>query len=200
MSDKAAEAAAGDAPPKAKPPLALLVVLINTLALLGAMGYLYYTRMIYKRPAITETEEREKLEKQHIKRVRTLNPGQMNFESMTINIRDKAPEPANADGSAPAAPSGTAKLRYVTLSFTLETRNEDLVETLTPFKAKIVDRVISIIGRKSYYELTTVQGRYLVRTQITDAVNDLLESIQKKKDEEWEAPLTNVYFNQFTVQ
>ncbi len=191
----AAEAAAAAPPPgeetsapKAKPGPALLVVLLNSIVLLGATGYLYYTRMVFKRPAITEKNEREKLEKTHEKKIASINPGLVNFETMTINIKTSE------------EPERPPKLHYVTTSFSLETREEDLVDGITPLKAHIVDKVISIVGRKSFQELTTVQGRYLLRTQLTDGINELLETFQKKNNVDWDPPLTNVYFNQFTVQ
>jgi flagellar basal body-associated protein FliL len=54
----------------------------------------------------------------------------------------------------------------------------------------IEDRLLTLVGRKGYTELTSVQGRYQLRSQLRDSAN------QMAKD----ALVTDVFFTDFVVQ
>jgi flagellar basal body-associated protein FliL len=73
-----------------------------------------------------------------------------------------------------------------------------------------MDYLLSLLGRKAFADLTTVQGRYLLRSQISEIVNQLVNGEMDEKDTPGKAPqhhvgggaplVTNVYFTQFIVQ
>src|SRR4051794_37447146 len=118
MSDeKAAEAPAAASGPSKAP---LLLALVNTLAVLAAVGTLYYTKILFKRPAITEETERKRLEEAHTKKNLTeaTAPGMVTFDSVTVNIETNPAQPAPTDEEGPGAIKG--KLHYVTLAFSVE--------------------------------------------------------------------------------
>ncbi|MBY0471287.1 flagellar basal body-associated FliL family protein [bacterium] len=182
-------------------PLGLIAVLVNTVAILSVMGLVIYTRILYKRPKVTEHGERARLEEAKATPAHPLEPGTVQFEPLTVNIQSVPGQPRPLPG-APQEIRG--KFHYVTLGFALELRDISLKDQLEIVRPVLVDRVISLIGRKSFSELVTVQGRYLVKTQILDQANALIQkSLNTGKEPNAKKPdafVTNVFFTHFIVQ
>ncbi len=181
MSEKKEEAAAPAAPaaPRAKPPLAMILLLLNALATLGAVGMLVYSRILYKRPPITESGEAERLKKKLEKPKPSGPPGAVVFTPVTINL------------APPEAGTGSEnKIHYATLAFTISTVDQSAAQKLESIRPLLQDRMISMVSKRSYQELTSVQGRFLLRTQLRDAANQVAK----------EALAADVYFTEFVVQ
>ena len=189
--EKKEDAAEGEAPaPKGPSKLPLLLGLVNTLAILGAGGMFYYTRVLYKRPAITEAQERARIEAAEAlaKSTKVHVPGTVGFGPINVNIRT---------GMVPG-PNGTqlpAKIHSVQLKFALELRDQEDAGTIKGVEPKMMDQLLALMGRKNFEEITTVQGRYILRTQIQDLVNQLVNSEAKTN----EVYVTGVYFSDFLV-
>ena len=95
---------------------------------------------------------------------------------------------------------GSIKSMFSHYSGKLEVLEEEIKnimkykEELEANRPILLDGVLQILGKKDFNELTTVQGRYVLRTQILDLANEM--SKRKGRD-----PLfTNVYFTHFIVQ
>jgi flagellar basal body-associated protein FliL len=189
MAEKAAQV---EAPVRAGPPKTpLILALVNTLAVMGALGFLIYTKVLFKRPSITETGERERLAELKAKPPAATAPGLISFDATTVNIQPTQVSPTEASGD-----STRMKLHYVTFEFSLEVNDLSRKEEVEELRPRIMDRLLSMMGRKTFAELTTVQGRYLLRSQIGEIVNALTSS-----EDGSSAPLvTNVFFKQFIVQ
>jgi flagellar basal body-associated protein FliL len=189
------DAVAGEAAPAAvgesKAPL--LIALVNSLVVLGVLGLLVYTRILYKRPIITESSERTRLASAMASPKVAELAGLITFEPVTVNIRSAPGQPRPADGTVNQI---EGKMHYITVSFAIEVRDiskKEQVEVLRPF---IMDRMLSMLGRKDFHELATVQGRYVLRDQLIEAVNQVL-----LQEPSIRAPIaTNLYFTQFVVQ
>jgi hypothetical protein len=176
---------------RAKIPLmTILPPLINTVFVLITLVFLIYTRFIFKRPGIKEPEERKKIEaaqkkqKEEEKKV-TYFP----LDPITVNIASTPIE-----GGSPDA----RKLHYVNLGIAFEThgdRNKEILEQLKPF---ILDQIIFILGRKTYDQLATAQGRYVLQFQIQEAVNQL--AFTKLAAPPHDPPVSHIFFNQLIVQ
>ncbi len=180
------EAAAAE--PKVKKSLNLdfIMPLINTVAILGVMGLMVYTRLMYKRPMITEAGERAHLEKIKASPPPPAIVGNVPFESMLINL---APTENQDNHSRPRS-------HHITVSFNLEIRDQgqsDLIEELKPM---ILDQMISLLGKKRIADLNHVQGRYLLRSEIMELCNHIVSKYAPNK----ESLVTNVFFTQYTVQ
>jgi flagellar basal body-associated protein FliL len=52
------------------------------------------------------------------------------------------------------------------------------------------------MGRKTYTELNTVQGRYVLRSQLLDLANQLIAA----ESDDGTGSVTQVFFNTFMVQ
>lgn len=170
-----------------------MLALLNTVVVLAALGILAYTRVLYKRPAITEGGERERLAAESTKPapITSATPGVIPFEAVTINIQPAPGNPKSED----TVRQIQGKLHYATLAFSLEVRDIGQKEQIDQIKPILMDRILTMMGKKPFHELTTVQGRYLVRSQILDMTNELL----KKKPGE-ASLVTEVFFTQFVVQ
>ncbi len=154
-----AEAPAAPAGPK-KNLLPMILSLVNVLAVVGALGTLVYTKLLYQRPPITEESERARLTKLNQSPTKPLVAGLIEFEPVTINIA--TPEP------------GAGKSHFLTLGFALEIhdmRHQAVVESLRPL---ILDKLVSVIGRLHAQDLNNVQGRYILRARLIELVNQII--------------------------
>ena len=156
-----------------------IIALINTIAVLATGGILVYTKLLFKRPPITEAQERARLEKQKEKKLKDAKkaePGMVTFDPITVNIR-------STPGKVRTTESGDVegKLHYATIGFALELKDKNKTSLIEELRPMFMDKLMSMLGRKSYTDLITVQGRFLVRTQIMDAVNDLILQDQAER-------------------
>lgn len=167
----------------------MLFALLNTLGLLAAVGAVVYTRMLFQRPKITESGERAARITQAEKELATPSkPSTIAFDPVTVNIRG---------GGADASP----KMHYVTLGFSLEIRDEARSDAVTEIKPLLLDRILHLLGNKAFHELNTVQGRYVLRTEIQDMANSLITERQPKTTAPRQPALvTGVFVTQFTLQ
>jgi flagellar basal body-associated protein FliL len=74
------------------------------------------------------------------------------------------------------------------------------VETIRPL---ITDHFLTLMGHKQFHELVSVQGRYILKSQVLEIANQLWAKRQTQGGEN--APtvdplFTNLYFTQFIVQ
>lgn len=186
------EAGEAAAPPKAPLPI---IPLLHTVALLGALGLLFYSKFIFKRPAITESGERKRLAHLHAMPAAPTIPAMIKFPPLTVNIAPFPDHPLPADGTSRQL---KGKLHYITMGFSLEVRDKnqtDFVETIRPL---ITDKVISILGKKEFNQLNLLQGRYLLHSQLIDAINQIAFAHTSVPTKEGLA--TNLYFTEFLLQ
>ncbi|MDR3608001.1 MAG: flagellar basal body-associated FliL family protein [Oligoflexia bacterium] len=163
MSNAPAEADAGKTEKGRKAPsaskLPLLLGLANTLVLLAAMGTLVYTKLLYKRPSITEAEERARLAKVAASPLPSAEAGYVDFPATMLNIASNVP----------------GRRRYANVGFSVEVRDKSRSDEVEAVRALVMDRLLSLIGRRQMSDLTNVQGRYLLRSELIDAINQILK-------------------------
>ena len=201
------EHSAPSAPSASKGPL--ILALVNSLAVFGAMGMIVYTKFVFKRPAITESGERDRLEQMRSSPRPPDAPALVSFEPVTINIASVPYKPKGVDGSAQQI---DGKLHYATIGFAVEVRNEKLKEMVEDLRSQISDLLLNSVGRKSFQELKNVQGRYILKSQLLEESNRLaqtrlqaMEAADPRKKLKAslgvrEAVVTNVFFTSFIVQ
>lgn len=158
--------------------LGLILGVLNTVVVCAVLGLFVYTKLIFKRPAITETKERSKLY--------AAKPTQKDLgEEKTLIALE--PVTANLD---PFEENGKQKVHYLSMSMSIEVRSEDDQGLFEESKPVIMDKILSILAKKKFDDLNQVQGRYIFRSQIIDAANEYMG-----------APVvTEVYFSDFLLQ
>jgi flagellar basal body-associated protein FliL len=174
----------------------ILMPLLNSLAILAAMGTLAYTRFLYQRPVITEDAERIRLAAIQARPEAPLVSAQIQFDPVTINISPAPAHPRPADGSSLQI---QGKLHYCNVGFVLEIADERRKAMVEGIRPLLADRLLSLLGRKQFHELVSVQGRYVLRSQIMDAVNQLVARKEGKTAAK-ENLVSQVYFTHFIVQ
>lgn len=185
------------APSGAKGPKGpMILALVNTLAVLAVLGTLVYTRVLYKRPAITEETERARLTEAHASPKAPTEPGRMTFEPVTVNIQASANAPQKSKDGGPSKAPASGKMHYVTLGFTLELADKELEAQLDSVRPVLMDQILAIVGKKPFHELSHVQGRYILRNEILEAAN----TVARRDHPTQENLVTNVYFTHFIVQ
>jgi flagellar FliL protein len=160
--------------------LGLILTLVNTLAIAAVLGLFVYAKVIYKRPAITESKERARLEsKAHQEAVlHSSKRGLITLDPITANLDPYT----DTDGQK--------KIHYVSLTLSIEVRDEKEIPKFEDIKPVIQDQIIQQLGKRTFQDLNQVQGRYLFRSLIIDATNAYLK----------EPVVTEVYFSDFLLQ
>lgn len=183
-----AAAAPEDTGPKPSK-LPLIMGLLNTVALLAALGTFTYTRLLFKRPPITEEGERQLLLAAKKKKAPSeIIPGYIKIDKITANIAPQPPNPKPAEGTESQI---QGKLHYLTMEFHFEVNHQPKAEQkLDIVRSKLMDMILNNIGKKSFDQLATIHGRFILRSEIQDMANNLFE----------EPLVTNVFFSEFIVQ
>jgi flagellar basal body-associated protein FliL len=203
--------------------IAVVLAIANTVLVAGAAGLMAYSKLLFKRPPITEISERTRLAKEK-KKPSKLIPGFVAFDTVTVNI---APSPARPEALEGAGVQLRGKLHYATVAFHVELRDVEKRPVIDALRPQIMDDFLSIIGRKSFNDLSSAQGRYLLRTQMIESMNRLVASTLHQPQASQAAPgpspapgpgessppgdhkqfvslenglVTNVFFSQFVVQ
>jgi len=193
MSD--AEAAKTDeAAPKKPLPLGMILGVLNTLALLGLLGVLVYTQILYKRPVVTETAEREKVVQEFTKKPSEMKKIIVSFEPIQANLK---PTPIGVQ--VPGGPPQQLKAHYLSTTIAMELLDSDFESVVKGRLPKFLDQLLRELGDTPVDELSTVQGRFLLRSKIAGMMNDLVRE-EKKLPPNSTPIVTSVYFSDFMVQ
>jgi flagellar FliL protein len=80
--------------------------------------------------------------------------------------------------------------RYLKVMFSIEMEEMDVVEELEAKKPQIMDMLINILSAKTLDSIATTSGRNMLRQEIIDKINALLEN----------GRISNIYFTEFVVQ
>src|SRR3989344_3618532 len=143
-------------------PMALFVVL-NVVTVVGGFVSIYYWKMIYKPPVITEAasklqiktdselEEKKKLAADGALRI-------VQLPEMNVNLRSKV----------------GGRNHYATLTIAMKCNNDPCMEEMKALRVKVEDTIQSMISVRSYAELTMSEASFRLKHEITRAVNGVL--------------------------
>lgn len=173
----------------------MILAIVNSVALLAAAGLMAYSKLLFKRPPITESSERARLAETKAKPKPAATPGNIPFDRFTANLSGSGAPAKMADPS----PAAQGKLHNVTLTFVVEVRDLGRKAEIDETRSIIMDRVLSLLGRKQFHDLTTAQGRYILRSQMIDLMNQVL--VERDPKSIGQDPLVvNLFFTEFIVQ
>jgi len=175
-------------------PLGLILGLLNTVAILGLLGVLVYTQILYKRPAITEPVERAKIVQEFAKKPSEMTKVIVSFDPIQANLK---PTPIGVQ--VPGGPPQQMKAHFLNTTIAMELLDADFEPTVRGRLPKFLDELLRELGETTVDELATVQGRFLLRSKIAGMMNDLVR--EEKHLPPTSTPIvTNVYFSDFMVQ
>lgn len=146
--------------------IGFILGLLNTVAIAAVLGLFVYTKLLFKRPPITESKERAKITKKAeapvaVDRTKTV---MVPLDPVTVNLDTYT----GADGKP--------KTHIVSMNLALEIVNEKAREKVDSSKPAILDRIIQNLGKRKFEELNQVQGRYVFKSQVIDDANEYLKA------------------------
>jgi flagellar basal body-associated protein FliL len=165
----------------------LLIMSLNTLTILGAAGFLFYSKFLFQKERPTEENERDRLKTAFKRGDPDENTKLMYWDPLVLNIHD----------SNNALQEGNKKYRYVTMGMVLELRDaskEEMIRELRPF---IIDKIIALVSKKHLADLTSVQGRYILVAQMIELIQQVIS--QKATNPPKAAVVNHIYFTEFYV-
>jgi flagellar basal body-associated protein FliL len=160
--------------------LPLILGILNTVAIAAVLGLFLFTKVLYKRPPITEEQERARLaSKAKVSRILPdAKKALVKLDPVTVNL-----DPFTG-------PDGKPKVHYAAITLTVEIRDEKEIDKFNAAKAVVMDKVIQGLSKKRFEDLNQVQGRYVFRSHVIDAANQFFG-----------APvITEIYFSDFLLQ
>ncbi len=184
--EKAAEAGEGEegedaaAPPRRRIQInpRIILPILNTVLVLSAAGTFAYTKLLYKKPVISEYDELAKQKEELKKPEKPIEKSLVNFEQMTINI----------------APT-SGKAHFATIKLSIEARDPGASKAAAQLKDAMTDKLIASLARKQLSELNTIQGKLLLKAELLREFNGVLSASAQIS-----AGITDVYFSTFILQ
>jgi len=170
---------------KGNPMMMVLVILIVVLlAAVGGGGYMLYSKGVFSdepkagaaatSEVVTQTDEKEDIGETFKAKI----------DSLVLNITDA---------------KGRAKL--MKLSFTLKTTEPTIEIVLEDNKAEIIDSVIRQVSARSSEELLTVGGKAMLKEEMIDEINNILnDSIHEGDEERKRNCLIDIYYTSFVIK
>lgn len=164
--------------------IVLIILIVVLLAAVGGLGYFLYSKGVFseaeaqKAPAaIEKTVEAD--QKEDIGET-----FKASIDSLVLNITDA---------------KGRAKL--MKLSFTMKTKEPQIEAILENTKAEIIDSVIRQVSARSSEELLTVGGKAMLKEEMIDEINNILnDAIPEGDEERVRSPLLDIFFTSFVIK
>lgn len=158
--------------------LEMILVLANTLGVIAALGTFVYTKVLYEKPPIIETDELEK-KKEELKTPAIPQEKEIvKFDQIQmINI-------AMSEG----------KSHFATVHISVECRDSSIAGLIQAKKTILIDKFISLIGKKHFRELNSIQGKLIFKNELIREFTVLLGP------EVGAAPITDLFFSDFILK
>ncbi len=157
--------------------LSLFLGILNSLAALAVLGLFVYSKVLYKRPVMTESAERVKLQKKE-KLAAPMVKALVQLEPVTSNLDLYKNE------------AGKEVAHLVSLTAVIEIRDEKEKERFEKVRPIFMDQLLEKLGHRTFQDLNQVQGRYLLRSELIESMNKIFG----------EPVLTEIYFLDFLLQ
>lgn len=163
--------------------LVLIILIVVLLAAVGGIGYMLYSKGIFDdKPKEATAPTSEKVTEQ--KKEDIGETFKAKIDSLVLNITDA---------------KGRAKL--MKLSFTMKTIEPAIETVLEDVKAQIVDSVIRQVSARSSEELLTVGGKAMLKEEMIDEINNILnDSIPEGDEDRARNAIIDIYFTAFVIK
>jgi len=166
---------------KGNPMMIVLVILV--VLLIGAVGFLGYMVM----NKMNQTPEGENSAKQEeVKKEEAKDEGEYfkaNIENLVLNITNS---------------KGREKL--MKLSFSLKSVEPTIEALVESSKDEIIDTVIAQISARSSEELLTVGGKELLKEELLDEINIIINAESSKNEDVLKNNIKKLFFTTFVIK
>jgi len=167
-----------------KSPMMMILVglVILLLVAIGGIGYFMYTKGLFSDEPMNQsaptTEQSVKAEPEEIGET-----FQAKIDSLVLNITDA---------------KGRAKL--MKLSFTMKASEPTIEMLVEANKAEMVDSVIRQISARSSEELLTVGGKAMLKEEMIDELNNILNDATDGNEEVMKNMVLDIFFTSFVIK
>lgn len=159
-----------EAPKKKRGLIKWLVILIVLLGLLGVGGWFAYTKFFAG--AVKEADGQEAPAEDKAKGEQQAFKDLITLPTFVVNLAD---------------PLGR---RYLKLTMDVEVSDAKAAEELNGSMAKVRDAIILLLSSKSYQELSTMESKIALKTEVVERLNQVLGGPK----------VLHVYFTEMVVQ
>ena len=178
------EAVKEEAPKKSPMMMILVILIIVLLAAVGGGGYLLYSKGVFSDDVKAATAPKSEVVTQTDAKVDVGETFKSKIDSLVLNITDA---------------KGRAKL--MKLSFTLKTIEPTIEAVLENNKAEIIDSVIRQVSARSSEELLTVGGKAMLKEEMIDEINNILnDSIPEGDEDRIRNSVLDIFFTSFVIK
>jgi|GEM_PF-4557493 len=136
-------------------------VVVNLLVMVGAFAFIFHASLIYQKPAITDAQVESEITKAEKKKA--LEVGQdflvVSYSETTVMLKSQ-------QGGKP---------HYATLEASLVCGNESCKAQVEENRAKVEDAIQTVVGSRSYTELTSLETKFRVKHEVLNKVNSFLK-------------------------
>lgn len=154
----------------------IVLIVILLLAVVGG-GYFLYSQGVFSPKDENQTEMVQKEEATGKERFKA------DINDLVLNI-------TNAKG----------REKLMKLSFTLKSSDPAIAAIVEEYKAEIVDVVIAQISARSSEELLTVGGKALLKDELIDEINRVLNDATATNSEIQRSSVKNILFTTFVIK
>jgi len=162
--------------------LVLIILIVLLLAAVGGGGYLLYSKGVFddkpKEEASAKQTETSDGAKENIGET-----FEAKIDNLVLNITDA---------------KGRAKL--MKLSFSIKSTEPTIGAIVDANKAELVDSVIAQISARSSEELLTVGGKAMLKEEMIDQINAILNQAIGDNEEIKKSSVVNVFFTSFVMK
>ena len=162
--------------------MVLIILVVLLLFAIGGIGYFMYTKGLFSdqplNSAAPVVEQSAETEKEEIGET-----FQAKIDSLVLNITDA---------------KGRAKL--MKLSFTMKASEPSIEALIEANKAEMVDSVIRQISARSSEELLTVGGKAMLKEEMIDELNNILNDVTDRNDDISKNMIIDIFFTSFVIK
>ncbi|AXX93432.1 flagellar basal body protein FliL [Malaciobacter molluscorum LMG 25693] len=156
--------------------IVLIVLIVVLLLAVGGMGYFMMTKDSSSKNNQENTQEQKE--------------GSTSQDSYKASINDLVLNITNSRG----------REKLMKLSFTVKSIEPTIEKIVEDHKPEIVDIVISQISARSSEELLTVGGKALLKEELIDDINSIINEVTASNDDIKKDSIKNLYFTTFVIK
>ena len=156
--------------------IVLIVLVVILLAGLGFLGYIVYDKVLNADPNSAEKSAKEE--------------ARADGETFKVAINDLVLNITNAKG----------REKLMKLSFHLKSTEPSIEAIVEEYKPEIVDAVIAQISSRSSEELLTVGGKALLKEELLEDINNIINEVTSGNDDIKRNNVQNILFTTFVIK
>ena len=162
--------------------IVLIVLIVVLLAAVGGIGYFLYSKGMFDEEGAKQTQEQQQSEQKADEE----DVGETfltKIEGLVLNITD-----------------ARSREKLMKLSFTMKSTEPTIATLVEANKAEIIDSVIRQISARSSEELLTVAGKDMLKEEMLEEVNAILNDAVKDSEELKRDSVKDIFFTSFVIK